>query len=280
MLDGTPAPCQRCNTLIHKTFFESHLGPPVATPGWAKETRPALLRTGIRDAGDLGGQQIRVILLLCCVDTAPSCWYCHFRLYGSRQWRNWQTHQLEGLAVEILWEFDPPLPHHPTKGTMEILLKIIHIVASIFLVLVVLLQSGRGGGMGAAFGGASGQIFGGRGAGSFLTRLTSGSAIVFFLTSLTLSMISSRHRSVLMHVKPPVSAPAADGTAGTTGTTGTAGTGTAAGTAADAKPAAPANEAVKTGDAKDPSAVPAEKPGTPQPTPPGVPSPTPAPAHP
>ncbi|KAK1548233.1 hypothetical protein Q3G72_019317 [Acer saccharum] len=58
--------------------------------------------------------------------------------------------------------------------------------------------SGRGGGMGAAFGGASGQIFGGRGASNFLSRVTSAAAIVFFCTSLTLSMMSSRHRSVVL----------------------------------------------------------------------------------
>ena len=118
---------------------------------------------------------------------------------------------------------------------MEILLKVIHILASVFLVLVVLLQSGRGGGMGAAFGGASGQIFGGRGASTFLSRVTSGAAVVFFMTSLTLSMLSSRHRSVVLDAaKPARSAPADAG-------------GEATGKAADANgaeaPAAGTNDA-------------------------------------
>ena len=95
---------------------------------------------------------------------------------------------------------------------MQTLLTIIHIVASILLCLVILLQSGRGGGMGAAFGGASSQIFGGRGAGNFLSRLTSVAAVIFFVTSLTLSMMSSRSASVVQETKSAESvAPAATG---------------------------------------------------------------------
>jgi preprotein translocase subunit SecG len=98
---------------------------------------------------------------------------------------------------------------------MNILLQTIHIFGAIFLILVVLLQSGRGGGMGAAFGGAAGQIFGGRGASNFLTRVTTGAAIFFFMTSLSLSMLSSRHRSVVQDqvVKTPVKADSAPATA-------------------------------------------------------------------
>ena len=36
------------------------------------------------------------------------------RLPSSRKWRNWQTHQLEGLAVAIPWGFESPLPHQPS----------------------------------------------------------------------------------------------------------------------------------------------------------------------
>lgn len=81
---------------------------------------------------------------------------------------------------------------------MAIFITIVHVFVAFFMVLVVLLQSGRGGGMGAAFGGASGQIFGGRGAAPFLAKVTTGAAVVFFLTSMSLSAISSRHRSVLL----------------------------------------------------------------------------------
>ena len=57
-----------------------------------------------------------------------------------------------------------------------ILITIVHVAVCAFLILVILLQQGRGGGMGAAFGGASQQVFGGAGAGNFLTKLTEASA--------------------------------------------------------------------------------------------------------
>jgi len=74
---------------------------------------------------------------------------------------------------------------------MIILVTTIHIIACIILVLVVLLQAGKGADMGAVFGGASSTIFGSSGAGNFLTRLTTGAAIVFMTTSLTLTWVGS-----------------------------------------------------------------------------------------
>jgi preprotein translocase subunit SecG len=74
---------------------------------------------------------------------------------------------------------------------MSTFLSIIHVGVCIFLILVVLLQQGRGGGLGSAFGGASQQVFGGRGAGNFMTRLTWGCALVFILTSVSLAWLSS-----------------------------------------------------------------------------------------
>ncbi len=56
---------------------------------------------------------------------------------------------------------------------------------------VVLLQQGKGGGMGAAFGGATTQVFGGRGAGNILTRATAICAGIFMLTSVSLAYLSS-----------------------------------------------------------------------------------------
>jgi len=71
-------------------------------------------------------------------------------------------------------------------------LDIVHIAVCMFLIFVVLLQQGRGGGMGAAFGGgAAQQVFGGRGAGNLLTRATAICATIFMLTSVTLAWISS-----------------------------------------------------------------------------------------
>ena len=66
----------------------------------------------------------------------------------------------------------------------------LHVVACVFLVAVVLLQRGRGAQVGAVFGGGGGgTMFGARGAGNFLTKLTTGAAIVFMLTSLSLSYL-------------------------------------------------------------------------------------------
>jgi preprotein translocase subunit SecG len=72
------------------------------------------------------------------------------------------------------------------------LLSILHVMACGFLILVVLLQQGRGGGLGAAFGSSTTrQVFGGRGAGNLLTRLTAISAFIFMSTSVTLAYIAS-----------------------------------------------------------------------------------------
>ncbi len=71
-------------------------------------------------------------------------------------------------------------------------LTVIHIICCVVLVLVVLVQPGKSGGLGAALGGAGAQqIFGGRGAGNFLTRTTWIAATLFFLTSVTLAYMSS-----------------------------------------------------------------------------------------
>jgi preprotein translocase subunit SecG len=74
---------------------------------------------------------------------------------------------------------------------MGTFLAIIHVLVCIFLILVVLLQQGRGGGLGGAFGGTTQQVFGGRGAGNFMTRVTWGCAMVFILTSVSLAWLSS-----------------------------------------------------------------------------------------
>ena len=74
----------------------------------------------------------------------------------------------------------------------QTILSIFHVIACFFLILVVLLQQGKGGGLGAAFGSATTrQVFGGRGAGNLLTRLTAISAAIFMTTSVTLAYLAS-----------------------------------------------------------------------------------------
>jgi len=80
---------------------------------------------------------------------------------------------------------------------MIILLTVIHIIVCLFLIAVVLLQSGKGAEMGAAFGGSSQTLFGSRGAASFLSKMTTAAAIVFMVTSLSLAVMTSRGGSVI-----------------------------------------------------------------------------------
>ena len=71
---------------------------------------------------------------------------------------------------------------------MTIFLTVLHVMVCLVLIVVVLLQRGKGAEIGAVFGGGAGStVFGSRGAGNFLTKLTTGAAIVFMLTSLSLA---------------------------------------------------------------------------------------------
>src|SRR3954464_907884 len=77
---------------------------------------------------------------------------------------------------------------------MSTLITILHVIVCLFLMLTVLLQSGKGGGMGAAFGGGNAAtVFGGSGASSFLRRLTAVAATVFMLASMILAYIASHN---------------------------------------------------------------------------------------
>jgi len=87
----------------------------------------------------------------------------------------------------------------------------LHIIVCFILVLVVLLQSGKGADLAGAFGGGSTQTaFGSRGPASFLSKMTTVAAIVFMLTSIGLSMISTQKasKSVLEGTVEDVETPA------------------------------------------------------------------------
>jgi preprotein translocase subunit SecG len=81
---------------------------------------------------------------------------------------------------------------------VHILITILHVFVCIILILVVLLQAGKGANMGAAFGGSSQTVFGSSGAGTFLGKMTTIVAAVFMLTSLTLSYFSVYKGSSIM----------------------------------------------------------------------------------
>ncbi len=97
---------------------------------------------------------------------------------------------------------------------MDIAITIVHVIACFFLIIVVLLQTGKGAEMGAVFGGSSQTVFGSGGAANLLTRLTTYTAIIFMLTSLFLTWASTRSLTLsvaddLPVEPPPLVAPAA-----------------------------------------------------------------------
>ena len=94
---------------------------------------------------------------------------------------------------------------------MSILLVIIHVAVCIALIMIVLLQTGKGADMGAAFGGGSSQtLFGSTGASTFLSKATTAAAIVFMLTSLILAYMSgaTKSTSVVSDAPAPIEQPA------------------------------------------------------------------------
>ena len=79
---------------------------------------------------------------------------------------------------------------------MDTIINAIHIIAALSLILSVLLQAGKGAAMGSGLGAGSSQtMFGSSGAGGFLTKLTTGIAILFMITSLTLAVFSTQKKS-------------------------------------------------------------------------------------
>jgi len=91
---------------------------------------------------------------------------------------------------------------------MSVVLVVLHVFVCIFLIAVVLLQRGRGAEIGAVFGGgASSTVFGSRGAGNFLTKLTTASAVIFMMTSLALSYLWTHETGDRLFTNPESGAP-------------------------------------------------------------------------
>ena len=79
---------------------------------------------------------------------------------------------------------------------MHTVIIILHVICTLFLILVILLQTGKGAAMGSGLGAGSSQtMFGSSGAGNFLTKMTTAIATLFMITSLTLATMSSKEKS-------------------------------------------------------------------------------------
>lgn len=92
---------------------------------------------------------------------------------------------------------------------MTTVIIIIHVIVAVLLIGVILVQRGQGADMGASFGGGSSQtLFGSRGSGSFLGKMTGGLAAAFMVTSLTLAFFTQQNTGSI--VERNVVAPAQD----------------------------------------------------------------------
>ena len=81
----------------------------------------------------------------------------------------------------------------------------IHLIVCFLMIAAILLQAGKGAEIGASFGGSSQTVFGSRGPGTFLSKVTVGAAIVFMLSSLSLAVLSRQANtsSTVIDLHPP-----------------------------------------------------------------------------
>jgi preprotein translocase subunit SecG len=88
---------------------------------------------------------------------------------------------------------------------MYTLTVILHLIVCFLMIAAILLQAGKGAEIGASFGGSSQTVFGSRGPGTFLSKVTVGAAIVFMLTSLSLALLSKQANtsSTVIDLHPP-----------------------------------------------------------------------------
>jgi len=87
---------------------------------------------------------------------------------------------------------------------MTVLLVVIHVLISLFLILVVLVQQGKGADLAGAFGGGGSQTaFGARGATTLLHKLTTGFFVAFVLTSMALAILQAHPRASVMSGRTP-----------------------------------------------------------------------------
>lgn len=126
---------------------------------------------------------------------------------------------------------------------MTILLVTLHIIVCFALIIVVLLQSGKGAEMGASFGASGSQsVFGAGGGSTFMSKLTTSAAIIFMLTSLSLAFVSGKGGGSSIMSKTPKAKPAPMGGLQQPAAPGAPATAPAPPATAPAAPAAPAQK--------------------------------------
>ena len=84
---------------------------------------------------------------------------------------------------------------------------ILHLIVCFLMIAAILLQAGKGAEIGAAFGGSSQTVFGSRGPGTFLSKVTVAAAVIFMLTSLGLALLS-KQENVASVIDVPVTSDA------------------------------------------------------------------------
>jgi preprotein translocase subunit SecG len=134
-------------------------------------------------------------------ETTPSGFQA--RTYEPVFWAG-QTAKNRPVLTTKKYEYGCFFPYHRLyRFFMITLIMIVHIIVSLALIFIVLLQTGRGAGIGAAFGGSSQTVFGSSGATPFLAKLTAAAAILFMVTSLALSILGHRGGASVMEGAAP-----------------------------------------------------------------------------
>lgn len=93
---------------------------------------------------------------------------------------------------------------------------ILHLIVCFLMIAAILLQAGKGAEIGAAFGGSSQTVFGSRGPGTFLSKVTVAAAVIFMLTSLSLALLSKQENAASVIDVPATSGEPASSTAEST----------------------------------------------------------------
>src|SRR5579859_3015067 len=140
-------------------------------------------------------------------------WVCLF-VRPERKWWNWQTHHLEGVAPKGVGVQIPPsapgFERIEEPKMLIVLITLIHVFVCMVLIVVVLLQHGKSADIAATFGGMGSQTaFGPRGTATVFSRLTTWCAIIFMITSMALTYMTSLRgsSSVMDRVPTPVETP-------------------------------------------------------------------------